>query len=112
MKKNVVPFKSPESFERLGIDWTRDAKTKRERAFREAYLTYETSCGSSGLVSVVLLATVSRRQGSIAADLAASADFAEIMLTMQLRKHIDDTLLGVQSFLDTDGSLWCSRCST
>ncbi|HEX3464403.1 MAG TPA: hypothetical protein VHS78_10190 [Candidatus Elarobacter sp.] len=106
MKKNVVPFKAPETFERFGIDWTRDAKTEAERSLREAFLTYETSCGSSGLTSLVLLATVSRRRGAVAADLAAAADFAEVMLAMQLRKHIDDALLGVHSFLDSGGFVW------
>lgn len=106
MKKNVVPFKAPETFERFGIDWTRDAKSDVERSLREAFLTYETSCGLSGLTSVVLLAIVSRRQGAIAVDLAAAADFAEVMLTMQLRKHIDDALLGVRAFLESGGSVW------
>lgn len=106
MKKNVTPFKAPETFERFGIDWTRDARTEAERALREAFLTYETSCGSSGLMSVVLLGIVSRRQGAIAADLAAAADFAEIMLAMQLRKHSDDALRSVRSFLDSGGSIW------
>lgn len=66
-------------FERFGINWTREANAEGERSLREAFLTYETSCGSSGLVSLVLLAIVSRRQGTIAADLAAAADFAEVM---------------------------------
>ena len=26
-RKNVVPFRPPESFKRFGIDWTRDAAT-------------------------------------------------------------------------------------
>jgi hypothetical protein len=112
MKKNVVPFKAPETFERLGIDWTREAKTERERSLREAFLTYETSCGSSGLTSLVLLAIVSRRQGTLAADLAVAADFAEVMLATQLRKHVDDALLCVHSFLENGGSVWCNRCST
>ena len=106
MKKNVVPFKAPETFERFGIDWTRDAKTERECSLREAFLTYETSCGSSGLTSLILLAIVSQRQGAIAADLAAAADFAEIILAMQLRKHMDDALCGVHSFLESGGSVW------
>ncbi len=106
MKKNVVPFKAPETFGRFGIDWTREAKTDAERSLREAFLTYETSCGSSGLVSVVLLALVARRQGAVAADLAAAADFAEVMLAMQLRKHVDDVLAGVKSFIESGGSVW------
>ncbi|MDB5071052.1 MAG: hypothetical protein JWM87_2163 [Candidatus Eremiobacteraeota bacterium] len=44
--KNVVPFKAPEPFERLGIDWTREAANDRERGLREAFLTYESSCGT------------------------------------------------------------------
>lgn len=106
MKKNVVPFKAPETFERFGIEWTREAKTEAERSLREAFLTYETSCGSSGLISLVLLALVSRRQGAVAADLAAAADFAEVMLAMQLRKHMDDALVGVKSFIESGGSVW------
>ncbi|HEX3465775.1 MAG TPA: hypothetical protein VHS78_17125 [Candidatus Elarobacter sp.] len=106
MKNNVVPLKAPETFVRFGIDWARDAKTERERKLREAFLSYETSCGSSGLVSLVLLALVSRRQGAVAADLAAAADLAEIMLAMQLRKHIDDALEGLHSFLESGGTVW------
>jgi hypothetical protein len=106
VKNNVVPFKPPETFERFGIDWTREAKNEGERSLREAFLTYETSCGSSGLVSLVLLALVSRRQGAVAADLAAAADFAEVMLAMQLRKHVDDALVGVKSFIESGGSVW------
>jgi len=106
VKQNVVPFKAPETFERFGIEWTREAKTEAERSLREAFLTYETSCGSSGLISLVLLALVSRRQGAVAADLAAAAEFAEVMLAMQLRKHMDDALVGVKSFIVNGGSVW------
>jgi hypothetical protein len=74
---NVVPFGPPESFARFGIDWTRDAKTEPERSLREAYLTFESSCSADGLVSILLLAVVSRRQGAVAEDLQAAADFAE-----------------------------------
>ena len=76
--KNVVPFKAPHTFDRLGIDWTKSPKSERERTLREAYLTYETSCGINGLTSILLLATVSRRQGTVADDLQHAADFAEI----------------------------------
>ena len=106
MIKNVVPFKAPEPFARLGIDWTRAATTERERLVREAFLTHETSCGMSGLVSLLLLATVSRRQGAIAEDLKAAADFAEIILAMELRKHQGDTLAEAQSYLETNGPMW------
>jgi hypothetical protein len=106
VKRNVVPFKAPETFERYGIDWTRAAKTEPERTLREAFLTYETSCGTSGLVSVVLLAIVSRRQGAVAEDLQGAADYAEIMLAMQLRKHVDGALNGVHSFVSSGGSVW------
>jgi hypothetical protein len=106
VKKNVVPFKAPETFEHYGIDWTRAAKTEAERSLREAFLTYETSCGTSGLVSVVLLAIVSQRQGAVAEDLHGAADYAEIMLAMQLRKHVDDSLTGVHTFLASGGSVW------
>ncbi len=106
MKKNVVPFKAPETFERFGIDWTRAGTSEAERTLREAFLTYETSCGTSGLVTVVLLAIVSRRQGAVAEDIQAASDYAEIMLVMQLRKHVDDALTGVHSFLASGGSIW------
>jgi hypothetical protein len=55
---------------------------------------------------LVLLALVSRRQGAVAADLAAAADFAEVMLAMQLRKHVDDTLVAIKSFIESGGSVW------
>jgi hypothetical protein len=84
---NVVPFKSPEPFDRVGIDWTRKARTPEEQSLRETFLTYESSCGLNGLVSLLLLTTVSRRQGAVAEDLQAAADFAEVVLAMQLRKH-------------------------
>ncbi len=106
MKKNVVPFKAPETFARFGIDWTRAATTERERLVREAFLTHETSCGMSGLVSLLLLAVVSRRQGGVAEDLQGAADFAEIILAMQLRKHQDDTLAAAQSYVTVNGTLW------
>ena len=103
---NVVPFRAPESFARFGIDWTRDAKTEPERSLREAYLTFESSCGHDGLVSILLLAVVSRRQGAVAEDLQAAADFAEIILGMKLRKHRDDALEMVRDCLAEDGPLW------
>ena len=103
---NVVPFKAPESFTRFGIEWTRDAKTDPERSLREAYLTFESSCGADGLVSVLLLAVVSRRQGAVAEDLQAAADFAEIILGMKLRKHRDDALETVHDCLTHGGPLW------
>ena len=62
--KDAVPFPAPAKFAELGIDWTRTARTEPERSLREAFLTYEVSCGPNGLVSVLLLALVSRRQGS------------------------------------------------
>jgi hypothetical protein len=105
-KFNVVPFKAPETFARVGIDWTRNAKTERERALREAFLTYETSCGPNGAVSLLLLATVSRRQGGVAEDLQAAAALAEIVLAMQMRKHQDDVLETVQSHLREGPPLW------
>ena len=106
MKKTVVPFKAPETFERFGIDWTRNALTERERVLREAFLTYETSCGPNGLVSVTLLAIVSRRQGAVAEDLQAAADFAEVILAMKFRKHVDDVLDAVHSYLQKNDPVW------
>jgi hypothetical protein len=103
---NVVPFKPPETFERFGIDWTRDATNDRERSLREAYLTYESSCGPNGLVSLVLLAVVCGRQGAVAGDLQAAADLAETMLSMKLRKHRDDTLEAVHEYLSDGGAVW------
>ncbi|MEA2689072.1 MAG: hypothetical protein QOD51_1679 [Candidatus Eremiobacteraeota bacterium] len=105
-KFNVVPFKAPETFERFGIDWTRSAATERERALREAFLTYETSCGPHGAISVLLLATVSRRQGAVAEDLHAAADFAESILAMKMRKHQDDVLELVHAHLKNSTPLW------
>jgi hypothetical protein len=85
--KNVVPFKPPEGFERHGIEWTREPATERERTLREAYLTYELSCGPDGLVSVLLLANVCRRTGAVAADLQSAADHAEDLLSIKLVRH-------------------------
>jgi hypothetical protein len=104
--KNVVPFKAPHTFERFGIDWTKSPKSERERSLREAFLTYETSCGINGLTSVLLLATVSRRQGAVADDLQDAADCAEIMLAMQLGKHQADALTMVAEHLANGGTLW------
>ena len=104
--RNVVPFKAPEPFGRLGIDWTRDAISESERLLREAFLTFESSCGPNGLVSLLLLAIVSRRQGAVAEDLETAADFAEIILSMKLRKHQDDALAAVQSYLAETGPVW------
>ena len=104
--KNVVPFKAPDGFARIGIDWTRAATTERERQVREAFLTHETSCGTSGLVSVLLLAAVCRRKGTVADDLQNAADFAEIILSMELRKHQDDALTGAQAYVEAGGPAW------
>ena len=104
--KNVVPFRAPAKFAEFGIDWTRAAQTETERTLREAFLTYETSCGPNGLVSILLLAIVSRRQGSVAEDLQAAADHAEILLGMKLRKHQHDTLDGVHNYLAHGGAVW------
>ena len=103
---NVVPFKAPDTFARFGIDWRRDATSDGERSLREAYLTYETSCGPNGLVSVILLAIVSRRQGAIADDLRSAADFAEIILAMKLGKHQDDALQAAHAYLAHGGPVW------
>ena len=103
---NVVPFRPPESFTRLGIDWTRAARTERERLLREGYLTYETSCGANGLVSVLLLAVVSQRQGAVADDLQAAADFAEVMLGTKLHTHREDALQAVDDHFARGGTIW------
>ncbi len=102
--KNVVPFRAPAKFAQFDIDWTRSARTETERKLREAFLTYETSCGPNGLVSLVLLAIVSRRQGSVAQDLQDAADFAEIILAMKLRKHQDDVLELVDAHITNEAS--------
>ncbi|HEX3464996.1 MAG TPA: hypothetical protein VHS78_13195 [Candidatus Elarobacter sp.] len=104
--KNVVPFKQPEIVQQHGIDWTRAPSTKAERALREAYLTYETSCGPEGLVSVLLLATVTRRQGAVSQDLQDAADFAEILLAMKLGKHRSDALSIANASVTDTGPLW------
>jgi len=103
---NVVHFRTPKTFERYGIEWTRDATCDRERSLREAFLTYETSCGPNGLVSVLLLAIVCRRQGAVAGDLQAAADLAENMLAMKLRKHQDDAIEAIHDYLARGGAVW------
>ena len=104
--KDVVPFRAPTKFAELGIDWTQAARTDPERSLREAFLTYELSCGPNGLVSVLLLAVVSRRQGSVAEDLQAAADHAEILLGSKLRKHQADALDAVHDYLMHGGMVW------
>jgi hypothetical protein len=104
--RNVVPFKAPDTFTRFGIDWTRAAATERERKLREAFLTYESSCGPNGLVSLLLLATVSRRQGAVAEDLQAAADHAEILLATKLHKHQDDAMTSMETYLAEGGIVW------
>jgi hypothetical protein len=104
--KTVVPFKAPERFARAGIDWTRAARTESERALREAFLTYETSCGPNGLVSILLLAVVLRRQGSVAEDLQTAADFAEVLLGTKLHKHQCDALEAVHDYIAHGGPGW------
>jgi hypothetical protein len=104
--RHVVPFKAPETFAGAGIDWTRAAIADRERALREAYLTYESSCGPEGLVSLLLLSTVSRRQGAVAEDLQTAANFAEALLGVKLRKHQDDALAAAHSDVAESGPLW------
>ena len=103
---NGVPFKARDAFARLGIDWPRDAATERERLLREAFLTEESSCGTSGLVSLLLLAVMCRREGAVAADLAVAADFAEVTLAMELRKHQDDVLSDARSYVEAGGPAW------
>ena len=102
--KNVVPFQAPETFGRYGIDWTREPTSDTERLLREAFLGYENSCGQDGLISVLLLALVSRRQGAVASDLQAAADFAEIVLAMKARKHQDDALAAIHSYYEDSSS--------
>jgi len=104
--KNVVPFKTCDEFAMAGIVWSREPLSERERSVRETFLTYESSCGSSGLISLVLLAIVTRRHGEPAADLKNAADFAEVMLAMQLRKHQCDVLELVGKYVDGHGPLW------
>jgi hypothetical protein len=104
--KNVVPFRAPAKFAQFGIDWTRAAQTETERRLREAFLTYETSCGPNGLVSILLLSILAKRQGSVAEDLQAVADHAEILLGMKLRKHQHDTLHAVHDYFTHGGAVW------
>ena len=103
---NVVPFEPPEAFERFGIDWTQAARSECEQSLREAYLTYESSCGPNGLVSLLLLAVVSRRQGTIAEDLEAAADLAEIVLRMKLLNHQERALEMLHVYVTDGGTLW------
>ena len=104
--KNVLPFRTPAKFAQFDIDWTRAARTETERSLREAFLTYETSCGPNGLVSILLLTIVSRRQGAVAEDLLAAADHAEILLGTKLWKHQHDTLDAVHEYLTHGGAVW------
>jgi len=103
---NVVPFKACDAFDQAGIDWTKEARSDGERALREAYLTYESSAGTSGLVSLLLLGIVSRRQGTIAADLEYVANRAEIILAMKLRQHQCDVLKMLAEYVSENGPLW------
>ena len=64
------------------------------------------SSGTSGPVSLLLLAIVSRRQGAIAPDLQYTADLAEIMLSMKLRQHQCDVLEMVQAYVSENGPFW------
>jgi len=105
-RRTVVPFRAPERFARVGIDWTRPARTESERSLREAFLTYETSCGPNGLVSILLLAVVSRRQGMVADDLQAAADFAEVVLGLKIHKHQYDALEAAQFYFARGGTVW------
>jgi hypothetical protein len=57
-------------------------------------------------VSILLLAIVSQRQGAVAEDLQASADFAEVMLSMKLRKHRDDAVEAVHAHVMQGGTVW------
>jgi hypothetical protein len=103
---NVVPFKPCDAFAQAGIDWTREPCGERERSLREAFLTYESSSGTSGLVSLLLLAIVSRRQGAVAPDLQHVADLAEIMLSMKLRQHQCDVLQMTEAYVAENGPMW------
>ena len=104
--KNAVPLRASAKFAEFSIDWTRAAQTETERRLREALLTYETSCGPNGLVSILLLAIVAKRQGTVAEDLQAAADHAEILLGMKLRKHQHDALHAVHDYLTHGGGVW------
>ncbi|MBV8368127.1 MAG: hypothetical protein JO036_04215 [Candidatus Eremiobacteraeota bacterium] len=103
---NVVPFKACAAFDEAGIDWTKEPRSDRERTLREAYLTYESSAGTSGLVSLLLLGIVSRRQGAIAADLQYVADRAEIILAMKLRQRQCDVLKMLTEYVSENGPMW------
>jgi hypothetical protein len=104
--RNVVPFTAPDKFGAAGIDGTREPRCENERSLREAFLTYETSCGPNGLLSLLLLALVSRRQGSVASDLQNAADHAEILLGTKLRTHQTDVLDMILNHIPKHGPLW------
>ncbi|MBV8370239.1 MAG: hypothetical protein JO036_15140 [Candidatus Eremiobacteraeota bacterium] len=105
-RMNVVPFKACDAFDKAGIDWTREPCSDAERTLREAYLTYESSAGTSGLISLLLLGIVSRRQGTIAPDLQYVADRAEIVLSMKLRQRQCDVLNMLAEYVSENGPLW------
>jgi hypothetical protein len=60
----------------------------------------------SGLVSVMLLAVVCRRKGTVADDLHNAADFAEVILSMELRNHQDDALAAAHAYVKAGGPAW------
>jgi hypothetical protein len=103
---NVVPFKTCAAFDEAGIDWTKEARSDVGRVLREAYLTYESSAGMNGLVSLLLLGIVSRRQGATASDLQYVADRAEIILSMKLRQRQCDVLNMLVEYVTENGPMW------
>lgn len=57
-------------------------------------------------MALLLLSTVVRRQGEVAEDIQTAADFAEVLLSIKLRKHQDDTLAAANARLAELGPLW------
>lgn len=94
--RNVLPFKAPAPFDQHGIDWTKDPSSEYELELRKAYLDHESASGHDGLSALILLGLVSRRRGTIGADLAYAADFTAVIVTdgitiggKTMREHLD-----------------------
>ena len=49
---------------------------------------------------------MSRRQGAVAEDLQAGVEFAEVMLSMTLRKDRDDAMEAVHAYVTHGSTVW------
>ena len=104
-RSTVVPLK-PTAFAKRGIDWTRNPESERESELREAYLTYEASCGTNGTLSILALAWEARRAGFLPRDLEIAEEYVVTQTAPTLRARHDDALALVEGQLAEDGRLW------